>query len=467
MAVKEIGANGGRPADNPLLRPRYTRWLVFVLLLVAIINFADRAILAVLAQPIKEDLHLTDTDLGVLQGLGFAILYSMLGIPLGMYAERTVRTRMLAVCLAAWSLMTMACGLAGSFAMLLLGRIGVGVGEAGAQPVSSSLIADHVAPAKRGSMLAIILLGAPFGFLLGQSVGGIIAGEWGWRAAFYAMGIPGLAVALLVLWTLREPPRGLAEGASAAGAASPPSFRQVVRFLWGKRTFRHLLAGFVLGGFALNAIANFALPFFLRGFGLPLATMGVLFGAMSFLSNGVGMLLGGFGVDRLARHDRRWSMWAPAIALLACIPLYAGAFLSSSIHLSLGFMALGNLALAMHMAPTSATMQNMVGPRMRATTTAIVALVVGVLSAGLGPTIAGMLSDRFAADGFATGDFFVQCPGGRGGDGAGTALDLACLAASTDGLRLAMLSILGFFAWAALHYWFAGKHLEGDLYQPE
>ena len=453
-------------APHPLLRPAYRRWLIAMLLMVSILNFADRAVLAVLAQPIKEDLRLTDTDLGVQQGLGFAILYSILGIPIGMMAERVNRTRLLALCVAAWSVMTVACGFVTGFATLLLARVGVGVGEAGALPITNSLISDHYAPNRRGSVIAITLLGAPFGFLLGQSVGGLLASAWGWRSAFLAMGVPGALLTILVLTTLREPPRGLAEASGVAEASPTPSLRQIVRYISAKPAFCHLLGGFVIAAFPMNAIANFVLPFYLRGFGLPLATVGVIFGVVSFLSNGIGMLAGGFGFDRLARRDPRWVVWGPAIALLLCIPLYLGAFVSTSFHLSLAFVFAGNLVLASTMAPSTATMQNMTGPRMRATTAAIAALAVGVLGAGIGPTVAGMLSDRFAAFSFAGGDFAVSCPGGRGAGGPGSALDHACLAASTDGLRYALLSLLAVFAWAAIHYFLAARSLRGDLYNP-
>jgi predicted MFS family arabinose efflux permease len=460
--------NGTGEAPHPLLRPGYRRWAVFVLLLVAILNFADRAILNVLAQPIKEDLQLTDTDLGLLQGLGFAIFYSVLGVPLGMMAERVNRIRMLAICVAAWSIMTAACGLATNFATMLLGRVGVGVGEAGAQPVTSSLIADQVPRDRRGSVIAITLLGAPLGFLLGQSVGGMIAGEFGWRAAFYAMAVPGVLVALLVLTTLREPPRGLADGiAGTAEAQAAPKLTEVVAYLWAKPTFRQLLTGFIVAGFAMNAIANFVLPLYLRGFDVPLARLGVLFGVVSFFSNGIGMLLGGFWFDRLARRDPRWALRAPAIALVICIPAYAGAFISSELAVSLASLFVGNLVLATHMAQTAATMQNLAKPRMRATTSAVVALVIGILSAGLGPTVAGYTSDLLGERAFGTADFFVRCPGGRGADGIGTALDSACLAASTEGLRTALLCLLVLFAWAAIHYWLASRCLQRDLYLPE
>jgi predicted MFS family arabinose efflux permease len=466
LAQNETGIAPATAAGGgePLLRPGYRRWLVFVLLLVAVFNFADRAILAVLAQPIKEDLQLSDTDLGVLQGLGFAILYSVLGVPLGLLAERVNRTRLLAACIVAWSTMTVACGFATSFVTLLLGRIGVGIGEAGAQPITNSLVSDHFKPGSRGSIFSIILLGSPLGFLLGQSVGGIVASEYGWRTAFYVMGVPGLVVAALVFFSLREPPRGLVESLDRQPAAEAPGLMQVLRYLFAKPTFRHLLAGFVIASFTMNAIANFVLPFYLRGFVVPLATLGVLFGVVSFFSNGIGMILGGFGFDALARRDPRWALWGPALALLLCIPIYFGAFSALTIYTSLGFIFFGNLVLASFMAPTMATVQNLADPRMRATTTAITALVIGILGAGLGPTVVGILSDYFAARAFEGSEFLASCPGGRGATGMGTALDGACLAASTQGLRFALISVLGVFAWAALHYWRAAHTLRQDLY---
>jgi predicted MFS family arabinose efflux permease len=447
---------------NPLLSTRYRTWLVAVLLVLGAFNFADRAILAVLAQPIKEDLLLTDTDLGMLQGLGFAILYAVLGLPLGWMAERVNRRTMIAVCVAAWSFMTAACGLATNFLTLLLGRIGVGIGEAGFQPVVSSLVGDHFRPDRRASVMAIILLGSPLGFLLGQAVGGYVAATWNWRVAFMVLGIPGLVAALVAWLTLREPPRGLAEG--AISSEPPPSIGKVFATLWAKPSFRHLLAGFTLSGFAMNAVAQFVLPFYLRSFGLPLAKAGAIFGAVAFTSNGLGMLLGGFGFDRLSRHDQRWPLWGPAIMFLVATPLYFGAFAATDVTVSLVCVWFANLALATYLAPSAATMQNLIGPRMRATTSAIVALVAGLLGAGLGPTLLGIASDLYASASFSAGDFISSCPGGRAPAGADAALDAGCRSASSEGLRLALISALAFFVWASVHYVAAARTLRRDLY---
>jgi predicted MFS family arabinose efflux permease len=460
-ALREGDATGSASA---LLSRGYRTWLVVVLLVLSALNFADRAVLSVLAQPIKEDLKLTDSELGILQGLGFAILYSVLGLPIGWLAERVSRKNLIAACVAVWSVMTAACGLAGSFMSLLLGRVGVGIGEAGFQPPASSLLADHFKANRRASVMAIILLGSPIGFLIGQSVGGIVAATWNWRAAFYVLGIPGLIAALVTWITLREPPRGLAEGAITTAAA--PSVREVFVTLWAKPAFRHLLAGFTISGFAMNAVAQFVLPFYLRGFGLPLATVGVVFGAIAFSSNGLGMLVGGFGFDRLSRHDLRWPLWGPAAMFVIAAPLYLGAFSATSATVSMTFIWFANFTLATYLAPSSATMQNLIGPRMRAMTSAIVAMVAGLLGAGLGPTLLGVASDRYASAFFQGGDFIASCPGGLAPPGGAEALDLACRAASTSGLRAALISALAFFAWAALHYLLAARTLRRDLYVP-
>lgn len=451
-------------ARHPLLSRRYTTWLVAVLLLLNALNYADRAILVVLAQPIKEDLKLTDADLGMLQGLGFAILYSVLGLPLGWLAERVSRKGLIAICVTVWSFTTVACGFATNFATMLLGRVGVGIGEAGFQPPASSLLSDHFQQDRRGSMMAIILLGAPFGFLIGQSAGGWIASEWNWRVAFFALGVPGLLAALIVKLTLHEPPRGLAEGHLTSTKA--PSLKAVFQTLWSKRTFRHLLLGFTISSFAMNAVAQFVLPFYLRGFGLPLAVAGAIFGAVAFSSNGLGMLFGGFGFDRLSRRDARWPLWGPAAMLTVAAPLYFSAFGSTQAWTSLVFIWFANLSLATNMAPSLAIMQNLTGPRMRALSSAIVLMVTGLLGAGFGPTLLGVASDFFASHAFAAGDFIASCPGGRAPAGAGPAVDAACRAASAQGLRLALMSAQVFFPWAAVHYLLAAKTLKQDLYAP-
>jgi len=453
----------GRSAHALLTRSYLTR-LLGVLLALSTLNAADQAILSVLAQPIKEDLQLTDTQLGILQGLGFAVLWSVLGLPIGWLAERFSRKGLIALCAGVWSLMTTACAVSSSFLSLLVCRAGVGIGQAGFLPCSQSLLADHFPASRRGSAMGILLLGSPFGFLLGQSIGGWAAGTWSWRAGFMVLGVPGLLAALLTWRTLEEPPRGLIEGSATAERTLP--FRQVAKEIASKSSFRHLLVALSVSQFSMNAIAQFVLPFYLRGFHLPLAVIGTLFGAISFTSNGLGMLLGGFGFDRLARSDARWLVAGPAAVLVLATPLYWGAFASTRIGTSLACIWCANLFLATYFAPTYAVVQNLVGPRMRATAAGIVGMVTGLLGMGLGPSVLGILSDFFARRAFAGGDFPASCPGGHAGAGTAAALDAACREASMLGLRHALAVILIFFLWAAIHFLVAARSLRQELYVP-
>jgi predicted MFS family arabinose efflux permease len=449
---------------HSLLSRRYKAWLILVLLVVSTLNFSDRAILAVLAQPIKEDLKLSDAALGMLQGLGFAILYSVLGVPLGWLAERFNRKNLIAACVAVWSLMSVACGFAGRFATLLLGRVGVGIGEAGFQPSVSSLLADHFTADRRASVFAIVTLGSPIGFLVGQSAGGWFAAHFSWRAAFFALGVPGLIAALLVCMTVREPPRGLAEGHLAAAPAPP--LKLAFRELWSKPTFRHLLVAFTVSGFAFNAMAQFVLTFYLRAFVVPLAVAGAVFGAVSFSSNGLGMLLGAWSFDGLSRRDPRWSAWGPAGALVLAAPLYLLALTSTQTWRFLGLIWFGNFVLISFFAQSVATAQNLVGPRMRALTSALLFMIAGLVGAGLGPTALGVASDFFGSRAFGAADFLASCPGGHAALSAPHTLDRACRAASAQGLRGALICMQIFYFWAAIHYLLAARTLRQDLYAP-
>ena len=347
---------------------------------------------------------------------------------------------------------------------MLLCRVGVGVGEAGFLPPTSSLLADHFNANRRASVLAIITLVAPFGFLLGQSIGGWVAAEWNWRAAFFALGAPGLIVALVVLFTLREPPRGLVEGHVAVGR--PPSLKAVLAELWAKPSFRHLLVAFTVSSFAYNAVTQFVLPFYLRSFGLPLAVVGVVFGTIGFTSNGPGALLGGFGFDWLSRRDARWLVWGPAM-------MAAGGDAAVRRRLrqhprrdvlrpDLDFELRSRLLCP----PAQAAVQNLAGPRMRAMAAALMAMAAGVIGAGLGPTVLGFASDDFAAHAFQHGALLASCPGGRGAPGAARALDAACRAASGQGLRTALVWVQLVYVWAAIHYLLAARTFRQDLYVP-
>jgi MFS family permease len=422
------------PIYGPLSDTRRTAALA-VLVLVYTSNFIDRTILSVLAQPIKEELALADWQLGVLGGLSFALFYSVLGLPIARLAERVDRTWIISVSLALWSAMTVLCGSAGSYLQLLACRVGVGVGEAGGTPPAHGLLSDYYPPRQRATALSVYGLGVPLGSMFGAVLGGAAAEAFGWRGAFVVVGAPGLLLAVVAKLVLKEAPRGWWEAAPPAPA---PPLSAVVTALWRKRCARELAAGITLASFTGYALVAFSASHFVRAFGLSLAEAGLAAGATSGLAAAVGTLLGGVLTDALGRRDRRWYAGLPALGLLLAAPLYAAAFLQSDWRLAVLLLLPAGACQYLYLGPTYATVHNMVEPRMRATATALLLLVVNLVGLGLGPTLVGLASDTFAA----------------GQSGA---------AASAEGLRRALVAASGVFVWAALHYGRATRSLREDL----
>jgi len=453
--------------DPALLAPRYRARLLIILLLVCTLNFVDRAVLSAVVEPIKQELGLTDFQVGLLQGLSFALLYSILGVPIGRLAERYSRLVIIAASVAFFSIMTLLCGFASSFLVLFLLRAGVGVGEAGFMSPTSSLVADHYPATRRASALSIVMLGSPLGYLIGAVLGGWIAQHYGWRTAFITMGIPGLIMAIIVLMALIEPVRGLADGTPATRNAPPP-MKEAFRALLSKPAYRHVLIAGALCTFGMTAIGQFSFLFYLRSHGLSLSQAGFAAGMTAAVSLSIGTLVGGFGVDWGNKYDRRWNAWAPAGGIVLGSFFYAMGFLSEHLIPSIIGVTLGGLALFLYYTPTFAMAQNMAPPRMRATAVAIYAMVFGLIGAGLGPTFLGYASDRFADASFATsgiqGSFAALCPGGKAAIDAGPDLASACQHAAANGLRFALTSVTLAFLWAAVHFLLASRTLVRDLY---
>lgn len=450
-------------SDHPLLRRGYRLRLIAILLLANTLNFTDRAILSAVVEPMRLELGLSDVQIGLLQGLAFAVSYSLMGIPVGRLAERHNRPWIIAICVMFFSVATGLCGFASGFIQLFILRTLVGVGEGGFMAPASSLVADHYPPNRRASALAIILLGTPFGFLLGSLVGGAIAQAWGWRATFIVMSIPGIVVAALLIFVLREPPRGLVEGMRENTPRAPtPPLGAVLRHLFGLPAFRHLLIAAVLCTCGANAIGQFQLTFFLRVHDLSLSQAGALSGIISFVSLGTGMLIGGNGVDRLERFDRRWYLWIPALGAVVGAACFAAGFAQARVAPAAVLLIVGGIFLFFYFAPAYAMVQNIAGVGMRASAVAVFGVFSGLLGAGLGPTFAGIASDRIARAHFALGDFGALCRGGRGIDPGG-AVDMACRAAAADGMRGALLGATLFFLWAAVHFLLASFSIREAL----
>jgi MFS family permease len=449
------------PIDRDDFSPGYRRMLIVLLFLVGLLNFTDRNLFMVLSQAIKQDLLLSDFQLGLVGGLGFSLVYALTGLPLAMLADRRNRVAIIAVATAAWSLFCALCGFAQNFWQLLLARAGVGIGEAAFLPATTSLLGDHYPPAKRASAMSIIQLGSPASTIFCAVVAALIGQHWGWRVALIAVGLPGIVLALGVWLMLREPKRGVFDAPREAAETLP--WRAAIGQLLGKRAFVGVMLGGALTTFSVNAIAQFYIAYFVRIHLWSLSEAGFAFGIIQCAAATVGLLLGGFGADWLGRRDERWRCWFPAIALCIATASYVVGFGQAQPLVAAAFILVGGICLFTFYMPSLGMIQNMAGPHSRATAIALFSLLGTLLGAGLGPVASGLASDIFAARAFPFGDFAATCPGGMATPGATAALAQACLDASASGLKAALtLAPLPLLA-AAACYVFAARTLRQDV----
>ena len=372
------------------------RWTVLVMLtLVYTFNFIDRQILVILQEPIKADLGLSDAQLGLLTGFSFALVYVTAGIPIAWLADRANRRNIIATSLAFWSLMTAMSGLVQNYGQLLVARLGVGVGEAGGTPPAHSMISDYFPPSSRGTALSFYSMGIYIGVLFGFAAGGWIAENFGWRNAFFVIGIPGILYAFAVLWVVKEPKRGHFDPAGA-GAPAQSSLSETMAGLRQRPTFWYLSVGCAFSAFVSYGNGNFMPSFLMRNHGLSLTEVGVILGLISGLSGATGTFLGGYMADRLATRDMRWYLWIPILGgLSAMIPAYY-TLLGENTTFIVAAMIPSQILSALYLGPCIATCHNLVSPGMRAMASAILYFVLNLIGLGLGPLTVGILSDFYA-----------------------------------------------------------------------
>jgi predicted MFS family arabinose efflux permease len=395
-------------------------------------------------QPIKEEFKFSDTEMGLLGGLAFALLYCTLGIPIARWADKANRVTIISLSLFIWSLSTVFTGFARNFGQLLLGRVAVGIGEAGCSPPAYSLLSDYFEPKRRSTALAIYSMGISGGVFLGLMLGGYVAKLYGWRTAFFVCGLPGVVLALIVRLTLREPPRGFSDPTPTAAAAAPP-VREVLGKLWTKPTFRNLSLAAALQAFVGYGVQSFASPFLMRSYGMGVAETGSFLALVTVLGGATGTYFGGRYADSLSarHHDRRWQLWVPAIGTLLALPLGLIVYLTPIKSISMWTM-IPTLALgSMYLGPTYATAHGLCGPRERALAGAVLLFIINLIGLGLGPLFAGILSDVFK-------NYFV-----RAGETE--------LIAAADGLRYSLALMVCVGLWSAYHYLRAARSLRDDL----
>jgi predicted MFS family arabinose efflux permease len=366
-------------------------YILALLTLVYLVNFIDRQILSILLQPIKEEFRLSDASLGLLMGPTFALFYSVLGVPLAMLADRVNRRTVIGVSLILFAVMTALCGFAVRFWQLLVTRVWTGVGEAGTGPASQTIITDLYPPAERSRAQAIYATGANLGVLVAFALGGIVAERFGWRASFLLASLPSLLLAALLFATLKDVPRGRSD--TAVDVAPAPPLGAILRQLWASKTFRFTALGACATCFTGYGVFGFFPAFLTRSHGMRISEIGLKVALMTGVGGGLATYLAGHFADRAARRDVRWNLYIPAIAAFIPLPLAPICFLSDNLALTL-MAAIPILALtAAFIGPVVATVQRLVGVRMRATAVATLILIDNIVGLGLGPQFVGSLSD--------------------------------------------------------------------------
>ena len=426
-----------RAEPSELLSKTWYWYYVLALLTICYVaNVVDRSqVLAASLQAIKREFNATDAQLGMLSGLPFAIFYSFLGIPLAAWADRSSRKSVLAWSCALWSAATGACGLAVNFAMLFGSRVFTAIGEAGGSPPSHSLISDYFPKLKRGTAFSIYALAVPVGTSIGAAVGGWGTQHIGWRATFYLVGFPGVALALLVRATIIEPPRGYADfGGKAPAKAKTPPVGEVLRFMFRRPSFFHLSLAAALHSVVWYASGAFNNAFFQRSHAMTASQAGYWISLFSAVG-GVGTFFGGFLADRLSKskNDRRWYLWVPGIATLACVPFQFFAYLSPNLSLVLPMFGAMTFMAAVFFGPSFAMTQAISPLRMRSVATSLLLLVQTLIGQGIGPWLAGFISDRLKPS------------------------------MATASLRYALVLVGLVNIWAALHYLIGARSLRADL----
>lgn len=370
------------------------RWtFLTVLFLVSTSNVVDRQIITVLLEPIKEEFGVSDTMLGLLSGLAFAVFYGTLGIPVARLADRKNRKVVVGLSLTVWSAFTALCGAAQNFWQLALMRVGVGAGEAGAVPPSQSLLADYFPPERRSLALAIFFLSAAAGNVLGLIVGGQIADAYGWRWTFIVFGLPGILLAFIV-WFVLDEPRNFEH--FSIQKKDTESLKQAITALRKKPAFVNTVIGLVLYYAMIYGVLTFSVSFAMRTQDLSLANASAYYGTIGLTAALIGNPLSGWLTDKLAKRDPAWMARVPGYGFLLALPLFAGTYLSESLMMMLTFLALGMFIMMMAAPPIFSCLHAVCGSSRRATAIAIAYFFANLLGLGLGPILVGVLSDAFA-----------------------------------------------------------------------
>lgn len=416
----------------PGIKPSYPPYLLGLMLVSGVLNHLDRNLPAILLPGIKADLHLSDTELGFITGFAYAIFYCIVGVPMGRLADRFSRRRVLSLCIGLWSLATVATSATQNFIQMAIARFAVGSGEAGLTPCAYSLISDIVPMKKRATAFGLYAAGTPIGGVIAFAGGAWLLDTFGWRTAFVVLGLPGLVVALLVWFTVKETPRGYADGYKDPG--KPPPLMEVVRYMFTTPSFVHCMLGTTFTGLVYQTLTIWAPSFLSRSFDMTTVQIGLWLSPAIGLGGLGGTMFGGMIADKVATTDRRRMAWVPAITTPLGALLGTAAFATDNQWIAVLMISFPLILCPVHLPIYGAILQGLAGVRMRGQFPAISLFVAGLIGIGLGPQLAGIASD------------------------------IARPWAGEESLRYGLMVIVPFFGvWAGTHFYLGGKYLARDL----
>ena len=416
-------------ASPPEVGGPYAYYVLAVLFVVYVFNFIDRQILAILLQPIKEDLQVSDTAMGFLTGFAFAVFYAIAGLPLARVADRWVRRSLIALSITSWSLMTAASGLARNFTELAVARVGVGIGEAGCTPPAHSLLSDYFSPEKRATVLAVYACGIYVGVGLGFWLGGWLNDAFGWRVAFMVIGLPGVAMAFVVRFTVREPLRGMSERTAAASRAY--SLGETWQFLTRLPSGRRISLGAAFQAFVGYGLAAWIPAFFIRLHGMTTGELGLWLSWITGIGGAIGAFSGGWLADRGVKHQPKARAHISLVGALCSTPFIVGALIFDNTTLALLCLFPANVFGTMWLGPAGSIVQDLAPPAMRATASAVFIFILTLIGLGAGPQTVGTLND---------------------------------LIGTPDAIRYSLLGVaVSTSLLSAVFFWLTGKTLEQDI----
>lgn len=509
-SIGDAVSDGSQKLGKAFGTAPYRSYVLNILLLVYVLNFIDRGLLSVVARPLKAEIGVSDTAWGLLTGFGFALLYTIVGIPVARLAERRNRVWIIAICLAIWSVMTALCGLSteitiggvviGGFWVLLACRVGVGIGEAGCTPPANSLISDYYPSHLRSAALGYYAMGVTLGSMLANMIGGPVTDWFGWRAAFIILGLPGVLVGLLMIFTIKEPPRGYSEAPSADGVAVEPvaaSFRAAMAEMMSKPSFWTMTAGATIAAFCGYAIGSFQSLYIQRTFDISAGQAAIWFNTPAYMAGALGTVALGVLASKLSHKSPTAIAWLAGLGLLLCVPFYFLAFTTTSMVLCVVGLGLGHAIKYGYLAAQYTISQGVVSVRARATATAVMLFLVNLLGYGLGPLVAGLVSDVYFRRELSTsehGDTIVRalCDGAQeattvakralnkvGGGDFGpdqiadalttmkTPINMSqyefCLSANASSTQMSMLTISCIYVAGAIAFLMCARTLKNDL----